>query len=64
MPEESGAHAVDLGAGRVLIAADCPKSAALIENLGYEVIAVDISEYQKLEGCVTCLSVRLRGLPS
>ncbi|MCW2775252.1 MAG: hypothetical protein JWN91_3578, partial [Nocardioides sp.] len=23
--------------------------------------AVDISEFEKLEGCVTCLSVRLRG---
>jgi dimethylargininase len=23
---------------------------------------VDISEFEKLEGCVTCLSVRLRGL--
>jgi hypothetical protein len=22
---------------------------------------VDISEFEKLEGCVTCLSVRLRG---
>ncbi|NDC12220.1 MAG: N(G),N(G)-dimethylarginine dimethylaminohydrolase, partial [Actinobacteria bacterium] len=27
---------------------------------GYEVTCVDISEFQKLEGCVTCLSVRLR----
>jgi dimethylargininase len=25
------------------------------------VIAVDITEFEKLEGCVTCLSVRLRG---
>jgi dimethylargininase len=24
------------------------------------VVAVDISEFEKLEGCVTCLSVRLR----
>jgi dimethylargininase len=24
-------------------------------------VAVDISEFEKLEGCVTCLSVRLRG---
>ena len=29
--------------------------------MGYEVVAVDIGEYEKLEGCVTCLSVRLRG---
>ena len=25
------------------------------------VVAVDITEFEKLEGCVTCLSVRLRG---
>jgi len=27
------------------------------------VVAVDISEFIKLEGCVTCLSVRLRETP-
>jgi dimethylargininase len=60
MPEESGAHVVVLSAESVLMAADCPKSAALIGGLGYEVVTVDISEFEKLEGCVTCLSVRLR----
>ena len=63
MPEESGAHVVDLGGGRVLTAADCPRSVEIIEDLGYEVIGVDVSDFQKLEGCVTCLSVRLRGSP-
>jgi dimethylargininase len=43
------------------MAADAPKSAALLESLGYQPVLVDISEYEKLEGCVTCLSVRLRG---
>ena len=33
---------------------------ALVESLGYRVITVDISEFEKLEGCVTCLSVRIR----
>ena len=27
------------------------------------VVTVDISEFEKMEGCVTCLSVRLRGVP-
>ena len=62
VPEASGAHVVDLGGGRLLTAADCPKSVAIIEDVGYEVVQVDVSEFQKLEGCVTCLSVRLRGL--
>ena len=47
----------------VLMAADCPQSAKLVADLGYEPIIVDIGEFEKLEGCVTCLSVRLRHLP-
>jgi dimethylargininase len=60
MPEEGGAHVVDLGEGRLLMAASAPKSAELVAELGYEPVVVDISEFEKLEGCVTCLSVRLR----
>lgn len=62
VPEESGAHVVDLGQNKILMAADCPHSAELFAGLGYEPVTVDISEFQKLEGCVTCLSVRLRQL--
>ena len=60
VPEESGAHVVDLGEGRLLMAADAPRSAELFRDLGYDPVLVDIGEFQKLEGCVTCLSVRLR----
>ncbi len=60
VPEESGSAVVDLGDGRVLMADDCPGSVALIEARGYDVATVDVSEFQKLEGCVTCLSVRIR----
>jgi dimethylargininase len=63
VPEESGAHVVLLGEQRLLMAADCPASAQLFADLGYHPVTVDISEFQKLEGCVTCLSVRLRDLP-
>jgi dimethylargininase len=41
------------------MAASVPKSIALVESLGYTVVAVDVSEFEKLEGCVTCLSVRI-----
>ncbi len=60
VPEEPGAHVVLLGADRVLMSASAPRTAALYEDLGYTPVVVDISEYEKLEGCVTCLSVRLR----
>ncbi len=63
MPEEGGAHVVDLGAGRLLMAASAPRSADLLAGLGFTPVPVDISEFEKLEGCVTCLSVRLRHQP-
>ncbi|MFG2829421.1 dimethylargininase [Streptomyces sp. NPDC048434] len=62
VPEESGAHVVLLGGGKLLMAAGAPRSAELFADLGYQPIGVDISEFEKLEGCVTCLSVRLREL--
>jgi dimethylargininase len=63
MPEEAGSHVVDLGEGRLLIAASAPRSADLIADLGYTPVPVDITEFEKMEGCVTCLSVRLRTPP-
>ncbi|MEU5576355.1 dimethylargininase [Streptomyces huasconensis] len=62
VPEEPGAHVVLLGDGKLLMAASAPKSAELFAGLGYDPVRVDISEFEKLEGCVTCLSVRLREL--
>ena len=64
MPEEAGSHVVDLGDGRLLMAASAPRSIEVIADLGYTPVVVDISEFEKLEGCVTCLSVRLRHPPS
>jgi dimethylargininase len=63
MPEEAGSHVVLLGDDLVLISTNAPRSRALLEVRGLRVAAVDISEYEKLEGCVTCLSVRLRHTP-
>ena len=62
VPEESGAHVVVLGDHTVLMASSAPRTAALLRERGLAVITVDISEFEKMEGCVTCLSVRLRGL--
>jgi dimethylargininase len=57
VPEESGAHVVPLGGRHVLIAASAPRTVELIAAWGYQPVVVDISEYERLEGCVTCLSV-------
>jgi dimethylargininase len=60
VPEVAGVAVVVLSKNSVLISASAPKTAALIESLGYRVTTVEISEFEKLEGCVTCLSVRIR----
>jgi dimethylargininase len=60
VPEETGVAVVVLNDDTVLMAESAPKSAALVADLGYRVVTVDISEFEKLEGCVTCLSVRIR----
>ncbi len=62
VPEEPGAHVVLLGDGKLLMSSAAPESAALLRSRGYEPVLVDIGEFEKLEGCVTCLSVRLRGV--
>jgi dimethylargininase len=58
--EEPGAHVVLLGDDRLLIAASAPRTAERFAAMGYRPVQVDIGEFEKLEGCVTCLSVRLR----
>ena len=60
VPEAHGTAVVVLSPDTVLMSSAAPKSAELFRELGYRVITVDISEFEKLEGCVTCLSVRLR----
>jgi len=57
---EPGAAVVVLSDDSVLMAESVPDSVAIVESLGYRVVTVDVSEFEKLEGCVTCLSVRLR----
>jgi len=60
VPEEPGSHVVLLGGDTVLMSSSAPRSRALLEARGLRVVTVDIGEFEKLEGCVTCLSVRLR----
>ncbi len=60
VPEEPGSHVVILDDTTVLMSSRAPESRAMFEQRGLQVVAVDIGEFEKLEGCVTCLSVRLR----
>lgn len=61
VPEEAGAHVVLLDEDTVLMSASAPRTRRVLEARGLRVVAVDMTEFEKLEGCVTCLSVRLRG---
>ena len=61
VPEEGGAHVVHLAPDHLLMASSGPLTAMSYRDRGYTVTEVDVSEFEKLEGCVTCLSVRLRG---
>jgi dimethylargininase len=60
VPEEPGAHVVVLDERTVLMSSAAPRTAQLFRDRGLEVVTVDIGEFEKLEGCVTCLSVRVR----
>jgi dimethylargininase len=57
VPEEAGSHVVLMGDGAVLMAASAPRTAEMLDDLGFDVVTVDIGEFEKREGCVTCLSV-------
>lgn len=60
VPEQHGWRVILLGGNKVLMSASAPRTAELIADAGYELVQVDVSELEKLEASVTCLSVRLR----
>jgi dimethylargininase len=56
--EPSGGDVLCIGE-LVVLPADAPATAALIRQLGFAVERIDVSELQKLEAGVTCMSVLL-----
>ena len=60
-PEEPGSHVVPLGGGSLLLAASAPRTAEWLADLGFDPVVVEVGEFEKLEGCVTCLSVLVPG---
>ncbi|SIO85167.1 dimethylargininase [Nocardiopsis sp. JB363] len=62
-PEEPGAHVVPLGGKDVLVSAAAGETVRLLAADHWRVLPVDISEFEKLEGCVTCLSVLVPDRP-
>ena len=60
VPEPEGVAVVVLDPSTVLMSASAPRTADLLRARGLEVITTPVTEFEKLEGCVTCLSVRVR----
>ena len=56
--EESYAGNSLLVNGRVIVPAGFPGTRALIDGLGIETIESDVSEFRKMDGGLTCLSIR------
>jgi dimethylargininase len=44
--------------GTLLVARGFPETASLLGGLGSEVVALEMSEYRKMDGGLSCLSVR------
>jgi dimethylargininase len=44
--------------GKVLIAGGFPATRSKLEHMGYQTIALDMSEFQKMDGGLSCLSLR------
>ncbi|MCB2219767.1 MAG: N(G),N(G)-dimethylarginine dimethylaminohydrolase [Bacteroidetes bacterium] len=44
--------------GKVLVPKGFPKTTRKIQNRGFDVISLDVSEFQKLDGGLSCLSLR------
>jgi dimethylargininase len=60
VPEAHGCAVVALDPTSVIMSADAPGTAALLRERGLTVVTTPVTEFERLEGCVTCLSVRLR----
>ena len=57
--EEAGANALRIG-GIVVYPTDYPRTAQRLADRGFEIVAVEISEFAKAEGGVTCCSLIVR----
>lgn len=56
--EREGANCL-LVNGQVLVPAGCPRLEGKLQELGYPLARLDVSEFQKMDGGLSCLSLRL-----
>jgi len=60
VPEDEtyAANSLDVN-GNLLIPAGCPRSAALLGDLGHTLVVLEMSEFRKMDGGLSCLSLRI-----
>ncbi len=58
IPDEEAyaADSLSIG-GTVILPAGMPGSTALLKSSGFDVVPLDVSEFQKCDGAITCLSI-------
>ncbi len=63
IPEDEGYAANCIWVNdKVIVPSGYPKVKKMVEDMGYEVLTVDTSEYKKLDGGLSCLSLRFSAL--
>jgi dimethylargininase len=55
--EEYAANCIGVN-GAMLVAGGFPRTAALLRGLGHDVVAIEMSEYRKMDGGLSCRSLR------
>ena len=59
VPEPEGANVLALGHNNVLVSAQAPETQEILKDKGLKVHSVNISEFHKADGALTCASVRI-----
>ncbi len=57
--EENGANVVRLADGCLIASSDSPWTVGALRDMGFDVETVDLSEYNKANGHISCLSINI-----
>jgi dimethylargininase len=57
-PEDIGANVLAVN-GKILAPTEAPRTLEMLEHRGFQVVPISLSEFQKGNGGVTCLSLRI-----
>ncbi len=54
--ERFGANCISNSDNKILVHAGCPKTSKILKRVGFDVCEIDLSEFAKIDGAMTCLS--------